>query len=47
MSKRLDYETYCSSLVTMIDALRPFHKDQETDVMKFSYILSLQNYIES
>eukprot|EP00347_Sterkiella_histriomuscorum_P021713 403333022 len=47
MSGLLDSAYYCESLYKMIKALKPHHRDSLPDLIRYSYILSLQSFIET
>lgn len=39
--------TFCSSLYGLLDCLRKINKGSLNEIIKYSYILSLQNFIET
>lgn len=47
MSGILDSSYYCESLNKLITTLKPHHRDSLPDLIRYSYILSLQSFIET
>ena len=47
MSGRLEGPQICESIFNLRNALKDHHKEELSDVFRYSYILSIQTYIET
>ena len=47
MSGRLEGPQICESIFNLRNALKDHHKEELSDVFRYSYLLSIQTYIEA
>ena len=47
MSGRLEGPQICESIFNLRNVLKDHHKEELSDIFRYSYILSIQTYIET
>ena len=47
MSGRLEGPQICESIFNLRNALKDHHKEELSDIFRYSYLLSIQTYIEA
>jgi hypothetical protein len=47
MSGRLEGPQICESIFNLRNSLKDHHKEELSDVFRYSYLLSIQTYIET